>query len=99
LGIEKSEKQALTVSANGEIVERKREIIEVPDELQELMLDRPAAVAGMPYQQVLTSRLSAAEQRHYAVGDTNLAGSITVYSISRTPPDDRHHCRDHDASV
>lgn len=38
----------------------------ITDELEELTLDRLAAVAGMPYEQVLTSRLSAAELRHYA---------------------------------
>lgn len=59
-------RSALKVPANGEIVRRQREIIEVADQLRELSRDRLDIVARLPYQEAVQADLSEAELRHYA---------------------------------
>jgi hypothetical protein len=65
-GVETLRHRTVTISQNGEVVNRRREIAEVADELTELTADPLAAVEEMSYWQVVTGGLSEAELRHYA---------------------------------
>jgi superfamily II DNA or RNA helicase len=65
-GVEETKKPPLTVLANGEAVQLRREITKVADELKELSQGRLDAVATMSYWEAVYAGLSEAELRHYA---------------------------------